>query len=99
MEGTAKPSCAAHAVVLQLPLEGVLAGGGITAVLKRPAGNHPEWLVGPHGRDFFISFAEVGFLQLCSRCRLETRTGPIFPGYYIEPRGTSSMITVAASEV
>lgn len=59
IESGAIPSCAAHAVVLQLPLEGVLAGGGITAVLKRPAGNHPEWLVGPHGRDFFFSFDKV----------------------------------------
>ncbi len=56
----AAASCAAHAVVLQLPLEGVLSGGGLAAVLKRPPGNHPEWLVGPHNRDFFISFAEVG---------------------------------------
>ncbi|CAL8469831.1 g9373 [Coccomyxa elongata] len=55
----AAASCAAHAVVLQLPLEGVLSGGGLAAVLKRPPGNHPEWLVGPHNRDFFISFAEA----------------------------------------
>ncbi len=57
--GSKAASCAAHAVVLQLPLEGVLSGGGLAAVLKRPAGRHPEWLVGPHNRDFFISFAEV----------------------------------------
>ena len=57
--GAKAASCAAHAVVLQLPLEGVLSGGGLAAVLKRPAGRHPEWLVGPHSRDFFISFAEV----------------------------------------
>ncbi|BDA43844.1 Alpha-glucan water dikinase, chloroplastic at C-terminar half [Coccomyxa sp. Obi] len=55
----AATSCAAHAVVLQLPLEGVLSGGGLAAVLKRPPGNHPEWLVGPHNRDFFISFSEA----------------------------------------
>ncbi len=59
-KGGAAASCAAHAVVLQLPLEGVLSGGGLAAVLKRPPGNHPEWLVGPHNRDFFISFSEVG---------------------------------------
>jgi len=59
VKGVAAASCAAHAVVLQLPLEGVLCGGGLAAVLKRPAGHHPEWLVGPHNRDFFISFEEV----------------------------------------
>lgn len=64
--GAKAASCAAHAVVLQLPLEGVLSGGGLAAVLKRPAGRHPEWLVGPHSRDFFISFAEVCIRSMCS---------------------------------
>ncbi len=62
-DGSATPSCGAHAVVLQLPLEGVLAGGGITAVLKRPAGNIQEWLVGPHNRDFYFSFNEVAVVS------------------------------------
>ena len=52
-------SCAAHALVLQLPLEGTLQGGGVSAVLKRPEGAHPMWLTQGHKRNFFISFAEV----------------------------------------
>ncbi len=60
MEGAPVSSCAAHAVVLQLPLEGMLQGGGISAVLKRPEGVHPEWLTQDHGRNFYVSFAEVG---------------------------------------
>ena len=59
MDGEPMSSCAAHAVVLQLPLEGRLQGGGISAVLKRPAGMHPEWLTQQHGRNLFVSFAEV----------------------------------------
>ena len=59
MDGEPMSSCAAHAVVLQLPLEGMLQGGGISAVLKRPAGMHPEWLTQQHGRNLFVSFAEV----------------------------------------
>lgn len=55
--GKPGPLCAA--VVLQLPLEDVLRGGGIAAVLKRPPGAHPEWLTGPHRRDIFVSFAPV----------------------------------------
>ncbi len=68
MEGAPVSSCAAHAVVLQLPLEGMLQGGGISAVLKRPAGIHPEWLTQDHGRNFYVSFAEVGppVKHLCS---------------------------------
>ena len=46
-------------MLLQLPLEGVLRGGGIAAVLKRPPGADPEWLTGPHRRDIFVSFAEA----------------------------------------
>ena len=59
MEGVPVSSCAAHALVLQLPLEGTLQGGGISAVLKRPEGVHPMWLTQGHNRNFFISFAEV----------------------------------------
>ncbi len=59
MEGAPVSSCAGHAVVLQLPLEGMLQGGGISAVLKRPDGVHPTWLTQGHNRNFFVSFAEV----------------------------------------
>ena len=59
IEGVPVTSCAAHSVVLQLPLEGILQGGGLSAVLKRPEGSHPEWLTQHHGRNFFVSFAEV----------------------------------------
>ena len=59
MEGVPVSSCAGHAVVLQLPLEGALQGGGISAVLKRPEGVHPMWLTHGHNRNFFVSFAEV----------------------------------------
>jgi hypothetical protein len=54
-----RPAWEAHCVVLQLPLEGVLAGGGIAAVLKRPPGAHPEWLTGPARRDIFVPFQEA----------------------------------------
>lgn len=56
-------SCAGHAVVLQLPLEGALReGGGVSAVLKRPEGTHPEWLTQHRGGNFLFSFAEVTFI-------------------------------------
>ena len=67
MEGVPVASCAAHAVVLQLPLEGMLQGGGISAVLKRPEGVHPEWLTRDQNRNFFVSFAEVWAAQLVFR--------------------------------
>ncbi|CAK0757182.1 hypothetical protein CVIRNUC_002519 [Coccomyxa viridis] len=64
MDGKSVSSCGAHAVVLQLPLEGRLQGGGISAVLKRPAGMHPEWLTQQHGHNLFVSFAEAwGLVQ------------------------------------
>lgn len=51
---------AAWAVVLQLPLEGVLSnGGGVHFVVKRAQGSQPEWLSGPHNKDFFISLDQV----------------------------------------
>ena len=59
MDGAPVSSCGAHAVVLQLPLDGMLQGGGISAVLKRPVGMHPEWLTQQHGCNLFVSFAEV----------------------------------------
>ena len=59
VNGKPRPGLAAAAVLLQLPLEGVLRGGGIASVLKRPPGANPEWLTGPHRRDIFVGFAEV----------------------------------------
>lgn len=51
---------AAWAVVLQLPLEGLLSnGGGVHFVVKRAEGSQPEWLSGPHNKDFFISLDQV----------------------------------------
>lgn len=51
---------AAWAVVLQLPLEGLLSnGGGVHFVVKRAQGSQPEWLSGPHNKDFFISLDQV----------------------------------------
>ena len=51
---------AAWAVVLQLPLEGLLSsGGGVHFVVKRAQGSQPEWLSGPHNKDFFISLEQV----------------------------------------
>ena len=50
----------ACAVVLQVPLEGLLSkAGGVQFVLKRPQGQQPEWLSGPGKKDFFVSFDEV----------------------------------------
>ena len=68
MQGAPVSSCAGHAVVLQLPLEGVMQGGGISAVLKRPDGVHPTWLTQGHNRNFFVSFAEVLCLWSCIHC-------------------------------
>ncbi|KAL3148770.1 COP9 signalosome complex subunit 8 [Trebouxia sp. C0009 RCD-2024] len=46
---------AAWALVLQLPLEGLLTnGGGVQFVVKRGQGSQPEWLQGPDHQDFFI---------------------------------------------
>lgn len=54
---------AAWALVLQLPLEGLLSnGGGVHFVVKRAQGSQPEWLSGPHNKDFFISLDEVTYL-------------------------------------
>lgn len=51
---------AAWALVLQLPLEGLLSnGGGVHFVVKRAQGSQPEWLSGPHNKDFFISLDQV----------------------------------------
>ncbi len=60
VQGSAVASDPAHALVLQLPLEGVLAkGGALNFVLKRPQGMHPEWLQGSGNHDFRISFEKV----------------------------------------
>ena len=62
----------AWALVLQLPLEGLLSnGGGVHFVIKRAQGSQPEWLSGPHNKDFFISLDQVvtkliGFLTAVS---------------------------------
>ena len=51
---------AAWALVLQLPLEGLLGnGGGVHFVVKRAQGSQPEWLSGPHNKDFFINLDQV----------------------------------------
>ena len=51
---------AAWALVLQLPLEGLLSnGGGVHFVVKRAQGSQPEWLSGPHNKDFFINLDQV----------------------------------------
>lgn len=51
---------AAWALVLQLPLEGLLMnGGGVHFVVKRSQGSQPEWLQGPSHGDFFISLDQV----------------------------------------
>ena len=49
----------AHALTLQLPLEGQLMRGGVTGVIKTKDG---QWLHCQHGAapDFFISTREVG---------------------------------------
>ena len=63
--GESGPGGKAWAVVLQLPLEGLLSkGGGIQFVVKRAAGAQPEWLSGPDNKDFFISFAQVCYCHL-----------------------------------
>ena len=72
MDGAPVASCATHAVVVQLPLEGMLQGEGISAVLKRPAGMHPEWLTQQHGRNLFVSFAEVCPSEVLSLRRILT---------------------------
>ena len=59
LRGASRPAWEAHCVLLQLPLEGALAGGGIAAVLKRPPGTNPEWLTGPGRRDIFVPFSEA----------------------------------------
>ena len=54
---------AAWALVLQLPLEGLLSnGGGVHFVVKRGQGSHPEWLQGPDHRDFFIPLDQVTYI-------------------------------------
>jgi len=61
VEGSPVASAPAHALVLQLPMEGVLAeGGALNFVLKRPQGMHPEWLQGTGQCDFRISVKRVG---------------------------------------
>ena len=56
---TNRPDIAAHALTLQLPLEGKLRRGGVTGVIKTARG---QWLhCQQHGaaRDFYISTREV----------------------------------------
>lgn len=53
---------AAWALVLQLPLEGLLTnGGGVQFVVKRGQGSQPEWLQGPDHQDFFIPLDQVTY--------------------------------------
>lgn len=40
------------------------SGGGLDFVLKRPSGNHPEWLQSVHRRDFHFGFKEVRCLPV-----------------------------------
>lgn len=50
----------ARAVVVQIPLEGVLSRtGGIQFVLKRAQGTQPDWLSGPDNKDFFVSLNQA----------------------------------------
>lgn len=44
-------------MLLQLPVEGPLAAGGVAAVVKRAPGAGPEWLGDARGHDFFFSTA------------------------------------------
>ena len=78
LQGSPVTSEAAHALVLQLPLEGVLAkGGALSFVLKRPQGVHPEWLQSAENQDFRVSFEEVKTVFLprvaCYGCRNAAR--------------------------
>jgi hypothetical protein len=57
--GATAPSAAAAAAVFQLPLDGVLHGGGMAFVLRRPPGRGAEWLQAHGGGDFFVSFKPV----------------------------------------
>lgn len=51
----------AYGLVVQLPLEGFLKkDGGLNFVLKRPGGSKPEWVQGPHNKDFWVPFNLVG---------------------------------------
>ena len=45
--------------VLQLPLQGALARGGLAVVLKRLQGQDPRWLKAATGRDFLLDFSRV----------------------------------------
>ena len=58
----------AHAVVLQLPLEGSLKGGGIAFVLKRAPTLAPTWLGKARDGDFYVSFQEVRPCQYIYQC-------------------------------
>lgn len=49
----------AHAVLLQLPLDGPLQGGGVAAVLTRPPGQGEEWLKQGNGNDLFVDFGKA----------------------------------------
>ncbi|KAI3438818.1 hypothetical protein D9Q98_001235 [Chlorella vulgaris] len=62
MQGEQVVEAASYSVVLQIPLEGVLAlRGGIKCVLKRTDGGQPEWIKAGHhnSADFFLDFSPV----------------------------------------
>lgn len=62
---------AAWAVVLQLPLEGLLSnGGGVQFVVKRGQGSQPEWLSGPDYKDFFIHLDQVTYKAMGTKHQL-----------------------------
>ncbi|KAK9838302.1 hypothetical protein WJX81_003198 [Elliptochloris bilobata] len=55
--GRAVAAIGAAAVLLQLPAEGPLAGGGVAGIVRRAPGAGAEWLGDARGRDFFFSTA------------------------------------------
>eukprot|EP00891_Asterochloris_glomerata_P000265 jgi/Astpho2/265/Aster-x0911 len=65
--GSYTPASAAHpasgltcqAVVLQVPLEGVLYNGSLAFVVKRPSGKQPEWVTGPQGKDLTLGLEKA----------------------------------------